>query len=371
MKLRKIGVELCTAGLLILVQAISAHTQDLVVSEFRIPTPSSGRKGLEAVMIRPNDQAPHPLALVTHGTPREAADRASMTPLRWLPQAREFARRGWTTVIVMRRGFGDSGGGYAENGEACGRFPDFIGPTKESVKDLRESVAYLDTRPEIDPSRMIAIGVSTGGLAMVGLAADPPPGLIAAIDFAGGRGSRSPDVVCNPDDLVRAFGYFGKRAKVPMLWIYSRNDHFFSPALAQRFYDSFASAGGKATVVMVPPFEDDGHHLFSLRGIPIWAPLVDDFLRAQNAGLRDTLLQIPLPAVDPPSYLSDKGRESFHQYLLSAPHKAFAASPVSGLGVSVGRRTAEEAEKQALKDCKGSAPKNATCAIIMSDDDKK
>jgi dienelactone hydrolase len=365
----KLAFALFTAafvvGLLVDVQA-----QDIVVSEFRIPTPSSGRKGLEAVMVRPNDHAPHPLALLTHGTPREAADREGMTPLRFLPQAREFARRGWTAVIVMRRGFGDSGGGYAEENQVCGRFPDFISPTKESVKDLRESVTYLDTRPEVDPSRMIAIGVSTGGLAMVALAADPPAGLIAAIDFAGGRGSRRPDFVCNADDLVRSFSNFGAQAKVPMLWIYSQNDHFFSPSLAQRFYDSFQSAGGRATFLMVPPFGDDGHHLFSLRGIPVWAPLVDEFLRRQHAVLRDTLLEIPVPAVGPPSYLSDKGKEEFQTYLLSAPHKAFAASPASGLGHSVGRRTAQEAEKEAMKECKKNAPRDAPCVVIMSDDMK-
>jgi dienelactone hydrolase len=349
----------------------SAVAQDLVTSEFRIPTPSSGRKGLEAVMIRPNDHAPHPLALLTHGTPREATDRAGMTPLRWLPQAREFARRGWTAVIVMRRGFGDSGGGYAEENQVCGRVPDFISPTKESVKDLRESAAYLMTRPEIDPARMIAIGVSTGGLAMVALAADPPPNLIAAIDFAGGRGSRRPDFVCNSDDLVRAFSYFGSHAKVPMLWIYSQNDHFFSPQLAKSFYDSFTSAGGKATFLMVPPFGDDGHHLFSLRGIPIWAPLVDDFLRRQNAVLRDTLLQISVPAVAPPAYLSEKGKEEFQEYSLSAPHKAFAASPAGGFGRGMGQRTAQEAEKEALNQCTKYAPKNAPCVILMSDDSRR
>jgi dienelactone hydrolase len=348
----------------------SVQAQDLVVSEFRIPTPSSGRKGLEAVMIRPNDHAPHPLALITHGTPRDGAEQAEMTPLRFLPQAREFARRGWTAVVVMRRGFGDSGGAYAEDGRLCSSFPDFVGPTQEAAKDLRESAAYLNTRPEIDPSRMIAVGVSAGGLAVVGLAADPPPGLIAAIDFAGGRGSRRPDFVCNPDELVRAFGFFGSRNKVPMLWIYSQNDHFFSPTLAQHFYESFHSAGGKATLLMVPPFEDDGHHLFSLHGIPIWAPLVDEFLRRQNAVLRDTLLQIPVPAVAPPSYLSEKAQAEFQEYLLSAPHKAFAASPISGFGWRSGRRTAEEAEKEALKECKNGAPKNAPCVVIMSDDAK-
>lgn len=345
-----------------------AQSQDIVVTELRIPTPHSGKNGLEAVMIRPNDNAPHPLALLTHGTPREPHDRIEMTPLRFIPQAREFARRGWTAVIVMRRGFGGSGGGYGEENQVCSRFPDFVGPTKESVRDLRESVAYLDTRPEVDPSRMIAAGVSTGGLAMVALAADPPPGLIAAINFAGGRGSRAPDTVCNPDYLVRAFADFGSHAKVPMLWIYSANDHFFSPFLAKRFYEAFTLAGGKATFIMAPPFGDDGHHLFSLRGIPTWAPMVDDFLKHQNAVLRDTFLPIPVPPVDLPAGLPESAREGLQEYLLSAPHKAYAASTANGLGVSTGRRTTDEAEKQALKECKKEAPKNAPCTIIMSDD---
>lgn len=345
-----------------------AQSQDIVATELRIPTPHSGKNGLEAVMVRPNDNAPHPLALLTHGTPRESNDRVEMTPLRFIPQAREFARRGWTTVIVMRRGYGDSGGGYAEDGGVCTRFPDFVGPTKESVRDLRESVAYLDTRPEVDPSRMIAAGVSTGGLAMVGLAADPPPGLIAAINFAGGRGSRAPDTVCNIDYLVRAFGEFGSHAKVPMLWIYSSNDHFFSPSLARRFHAAFTQAGGKATFLMAPPFGDDGHHLFSLRGIPTWAPMVDEFLKQQHAVLRDTLLQVAIPAVNLPAGLPDSAHEGFQEYLLSAPHKAYVLTTDGNAFVSVGRRTTEEAEKLAMKECNKESKKKAACAIVMSDD---
>ena len=224
----------------------AALTPSVVVTELRLPTHSDGKKGLEAVMLRPNDAAAHPLALMTHGSPRVAQDRAGMTPLHWIPQAREFARRGWTAVVVMRRGFGDSGTGYAEDSHACSRDPDIEGATREAVKDLRESAAYLRTRPEVDPARMIAVGVSAGGLAMVGLSADPPEGLAAAISFAGGQGSKAPDVVCNPDALIGAFGDFGRLSKVPMLWIYAENDHFFGPPLAQKFYQEFTKKGGNA-----------------------------------------------------------------------------------------------------------------------------
>jgi dienelactone hydrolase len=365
------GVTAAFAALLLgRVLAAAESAQDIVVTEMRLPTHGSGKKGLEALMVRPNDSAAHPLALMTHGSPREPQERGEMTPLRWMPQAREFARRGWTTVIVMRRGFGDSGGGYAEESHDCSRFPNYAGATKEAVKDLRESVAYLATLPEVDSSRMIGIGVSTGGLAMVGLAADPPAGMLATISFAGGRGSNAPDHVCNPDALVETFAELGKRSKVPMLWIYAANDHYFRPQLAESLYRAFTRSGGKATFIAAGPFGEDGHRLFSLRGIPVWTPMVDDFLKCQNLVLRDTLLQVPVPAVQPPASLSRRGRDEFPNYLLSAPHKALAASPGGHFADVSGRRTAQEAEKQALKTCQAFAPKNDPCTIVMIDDEK-
>jgi dienelactone hydrolase len=373
--MRKIGISAVVFALLLLFLATAifseaAPAQDILLTELRLPTHGSGKKGLEAVMVRPNDSASHPLALMTHGTPRDPREREEMTPLRWIAQAREFARRGWTAVIVMRQGFGDSGGGYDEDSHSCGRYPDYIRPTKAAVKELREAAAYLVTLPQVDPSRMIGVGVSTGGLAMVGLASDPPPGMVAAISFAGGRGSDAPDHVCNADVLVNAFGEFGKHAKIPMLWVYAENDHYFGPQLAQSFYRAYAQNGGNAKFIATGPFGEDGHGLYSLRGIPIWAPIVDDFLKGQNLVLRDTLLQIPVPAIDPPASLSSRGREEFPIYLQSAPHKAFAASPEGHFGVVFGRRTAQEAQTLALENCKKVAPKNDSCTIVMIDDQK-
>jgi dienelactone hydrolase len=347
-----------------------AYAQSILITELRLPTHGAGKKGLEAVMVRPNDQAAHPLALMTHGTPREPDERAEMTPLRWIPQAREFARRGWTTVIVMRRGFGDSGGSYDEDSRSCGRYPDDTGATKAAAKDLREAVAYVETLREVDPSKMIAVGISSGGMAIVGLTADPPQNLVAAIDFAGGRGSNAPDHVCNPEALVQSFAEFGKHSRIPMLWVYAANDHFFGPQLAQAFYQAFTQNGGKASFIAAGPFGEDGHGLFSLRGIPIWTPMVDQFLKSENLVLRDTPLELSVPNVEPPAYLSIRGKDEFQTYLLSAPHKAFAASPTQGFGWSSGRRRAEDAEKRALDTCKKSAPEDSPCTIVMEDDEK-
>jgi len=341
--------------------------QSLVVREMRIPIKGSGTKGLEALMVRPAEPGPHPLALLTHGTPRDPNDRPGMTALTLEPQAMEFARRGFTAVVVLRRGFGDSGGGYNEDAHGCSN-PDYIGATRESAADLRASVAYLSTLPEIDASRMIAVGVSTGGLAVVALTADPPPGLVAAFSFAGGRGSHSPGQVCNPGALVNAFAYFGRRSRTPMLWVYSENDHFFSPQLAHRFYRAFTEAGGNAKFILARPFRRDGHGLFSFSGAPIWTPMVDSFLKDHGLVLRASLLPMPEPPpVDPPPGFPSGLLRDFRSYLILPPHKALAVSAHAHFGNAFGRRTEKEAGQKALETCKQNSPKNDRCKIVMLD----
>ena len=347
-----------------------AQNPTLVVTELRIPTNDSDYRGLEAVMVRPNDNTPHPLALMTHGTWGGAVERSQSTPLKFIPQAREFARRGWTVVIVMRRGFGDSGGIYMEDAEECSKSPNPGWATQEAAKDLREAAAYLATRPEVDGSRMIGVGLSTGGLAMLGLSADPPPGLKAAINFAGGRGSDGKDHVCNPDALIRTFGDLGKRSKVPTLWVYAANDHFFGPQLAQELYQSFVDNGGTAKFIATGPFGADGHELFSQQGAPIWTPLVDDFLGSQNLVLRDMLLPDPPPDVAAPSHLGRDGHKQFEAYLLSAPHKAFATSRSGAFGFSYGQRTVAAAEGKALANCSKFTSGDIPCTIAVIDEAK-
>jgi dienelactone hydrolase len=348
------------------------ESQEIVVTEISLPTHSSGKKGLEAVMVRPGDGKAHPLALLTHGTPREPKDREEMTPLRFIPQAREFARRGWTAVILERRGFGDSGGGYAEDGRACGSHPDFIDPVHEAVKDLREGAAYLMTRPEIDASaKMIGVGISSGGFAMVGLASNPPPGMAVAISFAGGRGSDAPDHVCNAGMLVETFEQLGKQAKVPMLWVYAANDHYFGPQLAEAFYQAYTKGGGKAKFVAVGPFGEDGHGLFSMRGIPVWTPIVEEYLSSYGLALRETPLPDVQPKVEPPAGLPARAREEFDSYLRSAPHKAIAASPGGHYAYATGRKSAKEAAEKALENCRKNAGSGDACAVVMVDEESR
>jgi dienelactone hydrolase len=261
-----------------------ALADDVARQELRIPMPAAGPRGLEAVLVRPSTPGRYPLVLINHGSPRDGAKRPHMTPLTYLPHATEFVRRGWAAILVMRRGFGDSGGGWAEDMHGC-KNPDYLRAEVAAVADLRAAIDFMSRQPGIDASRIMSVGISAGGFATVALTADPPPGLVAGINFAGGRGSPAPDEVCRPDLLIDAFRFFGRRSRVPMLWIYAENDHFFGPALAEKFRDAFTAGGGIVTFAKAPPFGQDGHLLFA-NGIPKWTPLVDDFLAKRNLVMR-------------------------------------------------------------------------------------
>jgi dienelactone hydrolase len=351
-------------ALALLAPAFSYGAAGFHQEEFRIPF-TSGAGSYEALLVRPDEPGRFPLALVNHGSPRTGADRPNMTPLAMLPEAIEFARRGWAAVVVMRRGYGGSNGGWAEDYGACNN-PDYIAAASGAAADLKAATAYLVKRPDIDPSRMISVGVSAGGFATVALAADPPPGLVAAISFAGGRGSLKPDEVCGGDRLVKAFHEMGGKSRVPMLWIYAENDHFFGPQLAQQLRQAFTSAGGKVEFIRAPAFGEDGHSLFSRAGIPIWTGYVDSFLKEQKLVLRPS----PLPPSAPPAFaapnaLSETGKKSFADYLVSPPHKAFAVARDGSYGWQSGLRTTEAARDRALNSC---LQHSKICNVLYVDD---
>jgi len=319
---------------------------------------------LEALFVRPSAPGRYPLALLAHGSPRSPADRANMTPLSMLPQALEFARRGWAVVIVMRRGYGGSDGGWAETFGACAN-PNFTDAGFAGADDLKKTLEFVSHRPDVDPAHMIAVGVSAGGFATVALTAEPPPGLVAAISFAGGRGSLEDNKVCRSDRLIDAFRAFGKRSRVPMLWVYAENDHFFGPALAQQLKVAFMGGGGSVDFVAAPAFGTDGHGLFSPAGIPAWTPYVDSFLARQNLTPRTDLIALPPPAIAPPPQLGGNGQKAFATFLIDAPHKAFAMSSDGRFGWQSSMRSVDAARAGALKFCQQSG---ANCEVMFVDD---
>jgi dienelactone hydrolase len=359
------ALVVATAALIVAGSAGSSLAGDLYVrEELRIPDAAAGPRGLEALLVRPSEAGRHPLALINHGSPRSPNDRPNMTPWSLLPEAIEFARRGWAAAVVMRRGYGDSDGNWAEAFNGCTN-PNYIAAGEAAAADLKTATEFLQQRPDIDAKRTIAVGVSAGGFATVALTADPPRGLVAAISFAGGRGSWRDNEVCRSDRLRDAFAAFGKRSRIPMLWVYAENDHFFRPELAEQFKGAFVAGGGNVDFIAAPAFGDDGHRLFSPAGIPIWSGYVDAFLQQHGLTLRAQPLPLPHPVLAVPAVLGPNGRAAFESYLQSPPHKAFALSPAGYFGWQSGVRTTEAAKASALQFCEQNG-KN--CSVAFVDD---
>jgi dienelactone hydrolase len=317
---------------------------------------------LEAIVVRPDDGQPHPLAIINHGSPRLPEQRPKMSPYGMWAQATAFARRGWVTVAFLRRGYGESGGSWAENYGGCAN-PDYASAGRAGASDIAAVAKFMQAQPYASKGKWISVGVSAGGFATVALTANAPPDLAAAISFAPGRGSSGPDTVCGESRLIAAFADYGRTSRIPVLWVSAENDHFFGPQLVSRLTAAFTKAGGNVTYVPTAPFSDDGHKLFSaVEGMPIWSPIVDQFLQANKLALRDGLIEMPLPNVAAPPNLNGRGREAFKSYLESGPNKAFAVAADAHFGWATGRRTSDQARKDALGFCTASAP--AGCRIV-------
>jgi dienelactone hydrolase len=362
---------LSAVALLLALVAVTAAAQpgwpeEIRLDALNIPAVVAGIGGtqsvsLEAIVLRPDDGQPHPLAVINHGSPRMASDRPTMSPYGLWAQAREFARRGWVAVAFLRHGYGGSGGAWAEEYGSCSN-PDYAAAGRAGASDIAAVAKFMTGQPYVSKGKWISVGISAGGFATVALTADPPPNLAAAIGFAPGRGSRSADTVCGEKQLVSAFAQYGKTSRVPLLWVSAENDHFFGPQLVSQLTRAFSDAGGKVTLVKTPPFGDDGHQLFSARGIPVWSPIVDGFLKSNNLVLRDRLIDVVVPDVPSPSGLSARGRETFKTYLEGGPNKAFAVAGDGHFGWATGRRTSDDAAKAALGFCVSGAL--AKCAIV-------
>jgi dienelactone hydrolase len=262
----------------------AATAEDATIEEVvTIPLPPAARwPHLVATLLRPEGPGPFPVAVISHGSPANAAERARMGRYRAMAASREFLRRGYLVLLPMRRGYGDTGGPWAEHYSSCAA-PDYTKAGEEAALDLLAAMDYLRALPYADTGSILLVGQSAGGFASLAAASHNPPGVAAVLNFAGGRGGNPrmhPGEPCGVEQMAHTVGRFAQRIRVPVLWHYAENDQFFGPAVVRRWYEAFERAGGSGRLVMQPPFGRDGHALFgAASGASLWAPVVDEFLR--------------------------------------------------------------------------------------------
>jgi dienelactone hydrolase len=327
----------------------------------------------QMLWVRPPGAGPFPLVVITHGTARRDAEerpdvaRRALRPHTYIGIAEEMARRGWAVAVLMRRGYGLSGGAYAESTGPC-RSANFEKAGNATADDVEAAIKALSRMAFVDARQIVAIGQSAGGLGVLALAGRAVPGLKGVVSFAGGRGSRDPKVDCREDRLVEAYGAFGKRARVPSVWIYAEGDSLFRPDLVRRLHQSYIDNGGRAQLHILSGVEGDGHYVFRRRYINLWRDPLDAFLRSNRLTTWTTGPPDHCPERTPPVRLGENGLRLWRAYLCAEGHKAFAVSQdKSRVGYAGSRRSTEVARQEAVRLCV-SDRRELKCRVVAADD---
>ena len=161
-------------------------------------------------ICRPAGDAPAPVVLINHGSPPDAGARPAMRPASCESEAVQwFLARGYLVVLGMRRGYGETGGPWAEDfGPGCGA-EGYARAGLESARDLDALVTYATALPFARPDGVVVVGQSAGGWATVAYDSRPHPKVAAMVNMAGGRGGHQQQLAnhnCRPDELARAAG---------------------------------------------------------------------------------------------------------------------------------------------------------------------
>src|SRR5688572_7000775 len=249
----------------------------LVQEDVRIP---AGRYSLAATILRPQGEGPYGAIILNHGTPGSASGRARESSDLLINAASVFARRGYVVVLPLRRGFGATGGEFAEDPGACAD-PDYRRGENAAAADVLAALAFARRLPYVDASRVILAGQSAGAVAALQAAAHRPDGLVAVLAFAAGRGAdpMHPGVPCAAARLAEVFEAMGRRVQAPALLYYAQNDLFFGPAATRAWFEKLMAGGARAEYVLQPPFGGNGHYVFTdAAGVDLWLPAVERFL---------------------------------------------------------------------------------------------
>ncbi len=365
------AIAVCLIGLqagaqtLVLAQDVPpALDSDIREAVLRVPASAQNAFGktlagdLIVTTYRPKGDGPFPLVIINHG--RNPETRAVYPRQRYESAARFFVRKGFAVAVPLRLGYGETAAlGDPEDNMSCTN-PHYEAALSAAVAQVVAVAQYLQQQPDIDASRLVLVGQSVGGATTVAAASTPLPGLIAAINFAGGHGGNPkthPGEACASFNMTRLMHVYGSTAKAPMLWVYAENDKYFGPQNSRAWSEAYASGGAKLDFRLLPAFGTDGHTLFT-KGNDLWQPLVDSFLKqfgfVQPGVLASPDLAALAPSVNPPASLGATGKEAYARYLTQSAPKAFA----SGAGGAWGWSSGDDTLSRALAHCqrKGNQP---------------
>lgn len=321
--------------------------------------------------FRPPGDGPFPLLILSHGraTPDKRHEQGRQ---RFEAQARYFSTLGFAVLVPTRLGYGETRGVFdPEHAGDCQAMRPAAAAAAASEQVLA-TLAHARTLPWVDASRWVAVGQSVGGLTTLATASRRPPGLVAALNFAGGHGGRPdthPGDSCSPAALSRLWREQGGRAgDLPTLWLYWANDRYFGGPWPRRWAEAWREGGGQAEFHELPAFGIDGHGGFGA-DMDHWVPLAEAFL-AQAGFTRSGVVPrppatafAPLQDVEAVPTTAASRENLYRRFLAAAKPRAFAVGPGGAAGFASG----DWALGRALGFCQ--ARRGRPCRLYAVDDE--
>jgi dienelactone hydrolase len=324
--------------------------------------PGANGVALETTLFKPAGDGPFPLVIINHG--KAPGDARQQPRARYIVAASEFVRRGYAVAVPMRAGFSNSSGVYDSQG--C----DLEGNGLTQAASVRAALHWLREQSFVDPTRIVVIGQSHGGLATTALGTQSQDGILALINFAGGLRQRNcPDW---EEQLARAFAAYGRTNRYRMLWFYGDNDSYFSLDRARDMHARFVKNGGRAELIAFGAFKADAHRLFADRdGLSIWWPIVERLLK--DLRLPTEMVTRTLENTDPAMaalldmqripHVSAACRRLYEQFLYLDLPRAYAISADGRCGYASG---GENPQQRALGFCQRKAAQ--ACRLYAVDE---
>ena len=234
----------------------------------------------EIVIFKPDGPGPYPLAIVNHGSTGDGKS-PEIAKLTFVDTAiaQFLVDRGYIVVFPQRRGRGTSDGLYDEGfnedraqGYSCDTGISLDG-AERAMTDLGHIVKTLAKRPDISADPILLSGISRGGILSMAYAGRHPNQVAGVINFVGGWMAEgcSNGAEIN-DTLFLQAAEFSKMT----LFLYGKNDPFYSIAHTKERFEVFEAEGGQGTYVVFDVPGGNGHALSWAHSL--WAPVVGAYL---------------------------------------------------------------------------------------------
>lgn len=239
------------------------------------------RVAMPVVVYRPAGEGKFPVIVFNHGRAYGLTGRAAQGLNRPEDFARLWVSKGFVVLAPTRAGYGPLAQGIdPENPGDCGNV--HLAPGAAAAADqVLAAIDYAQANfPYVDTNRWLVAGQSVGGMAAVATVSRNPTGLMGGINFAGGIGcvnAAPPGQHCTSKEVGPLWKAQASTAKVPMMWLYWKNDQCWGAQTPVQWHADWVQGGGQAELRVLEAYGSDGHA--GQRGdLAQWIPELDRFV---------------------------------------------------------------------------------------------